>query len=172
MYSSGTTPVNLATPIYSEPRNAHIQRNVCVPPFQLATPPGVQVNRMPKGSLVIRTDVHTTLLQLWRYDGSRQLRPVTNDRLDEHTYWCILQPAPGRETLHTPHLSTPPARRAGRRGPFSRRYDVVPPCGAGVARTRSRGRSGGARESHSITWHSETAITVKIQTERRRRRLP
>ena len=36
----------------SEPRKAHIHRNACVPPFQLATPPGFQVNHIPKGNLV------------------------------------------------------------------------------------------------------------------------
>ena len=35
----------------SEPRKAHIHRNACVPPFQLAAPPGFQVNHIPKGNL-------------------------------------------------------------------------------------------------------------------------
>ena len=37
----------------SEPRNAHIHRNACVHPLQLATTPGFQVNHIPKGILVL-----------------------------------------------------------------------------------------------------------------------
>ena len=40
----------------------------------------------------------------------------------------------------------------------------MPPCG-GVARSRRRGRPGGARESPSRTGHTETGIAVKIQSE-------
>ena len=37
----------------SGPRNVHINRNGCVPPFQLVTPPGFQVIHIPKGALCI-----------------------------------------------------------------------------------------------------------------------
>ena len=40
----------------------------------------------------------------------------------------------------------------------------MPPCGAGVARSRGRGRPGGARETRSKTGHAESGITVKIQS--------
>ena len=41
----------------------------------------------------------------------------------------------------------------------------VPPCGAGVARSRCRGWSRGASESRSKTGHSKTDSKVKIQSE-------
>ena len=43
--SSGTTPANLA-------RLIHTSRNDCVSPFQLATPPGIQADHIPKRDIL------------------------------------------------------------------------------------------------------------------------
>ena len=65
-------------------------------------------------------------------------------------------------------LSTPPARRVRRWGPFFRRLHLVLPCGAGVAQPRGPEGSGGARESRCfavLRGHTKTEIVWKIRND-------
>ena len=57
--SHPTLPVQQQQQRYntSESRKAHINRNACVVPFQLATPPGFQVSRIPKETLYVYAHV-------------------------------------------------------------------------------------------------------------------
>ena len=58
-----------------------------------------------------------------------------------------------------------PVHRVWRWRPFFRRRPRGLLCGAGVARSRGRGGSAGALESHSKTGHSKTDSDVKILSE-------
>ena len=62
-------------------------------------------------------------------------------------------------------LSTPPARRVWRWGPFFRRKHLVQPCGAGLARCCGRAGSDGARQQPVFNRYTETGIVVKIQLD-------
>ena len=72
--SHPTLPVQQQQQRYntSESRKAHINRNACVVPFQLATPPGFQVSRIPKGNLVC---ICTCTRALFLHIGNDVYRP-------------------------------------------------------------------------------------------------
>ena len=70
----------------------------------------------------------------------------------------LSKPSPGG------HLPMPPAHRVRLRRPFVRRRHLRGlPCGAGVARSRGRGGSGGARESRCPARPTKTEADLKIQ---------